>query len=158
MEKFRKYVAQRIFSSLESSLFFAKGRKAQEVKQWQDVLHKKLSLREKSEYSFAIRMKALSFLNNMLNGKVKLRIVKNVTSRFGALRLYRGFALFLIWRYIFSVNNVEKKNVKKVLEYASRHQENFDINDCAKELKIPRFHVFLILTMLIANEVIEVSI
>jgi hypothetical protein len=63
----------------------------------------------------------------------------------------------MLWTYIFAVNNVKKKNVKNVLHYISEHHGDFDINDCAKLLAIPRFHVFLIFCMLMANNVIEVE-
>jgi Zn-dependent protease with chaperone function len=159
VEKLNRYMAQKIFSLLESkysSLFFVKDRKAYKAKHWPEVLHERLELKDKSEYSPALRLKAITFLDNILTGKVKLKIVKDVASTLSSLRLYRGFVLFMIWTYVFSINKVKKKNVKKVLEYVSEHQESFDINDCSKQLTIPKFHVFLILSMLIANRVIEV--
>jgi len=158
LEKFVAYTMPK-FSLLEerySSLFFAKDRKAYRARQWQDVLREKLSLRDKSEYSPALRLKALSFLDRVLTDKIKVRIIKRVNFRLSSFRLFRGFVLYMIWTYVFAINKVKKKYVGKVLEYISRHGESFDVNDCAKELEIPRFHVFLILSMLMANRIIEV--
>jgi hypothetical protein len=160
LEKFGRYEAQRIFSTLEerySPLFFAKERKAYRASRWQDVLHEKFSLRDKAEYSPALRLSALSFLDRILTNRIEVRINKRVDFKLGSFRLYRGFVLYMLWTYIFAVNNVKRKNVKNVLHYISEHHGDFDINDCAKLLAIPRFHVFLIFCMLMANNVIEVE-
>jgi hypothetical protein len=108
-------------------------------------------------YGYSVKREALGFVDMLFSRPVRIKILKDFHVSWGLLLLCRGVKPYFTWQNVFAVNDVKRKSLRKVLDHITRHQESFNIDECSKKLAIPRFHVFLILCMLMANKVIEVE-
>jgi len=136
---------------------FMKAEKPLKYTKWHDVLRIRFTFRDESHYGLALRIQALKFIDRLLHDSVKIKIIKKInTLKLIHLRLYNGYESFMLWNYLFAVNNIKKEDVKKTLQYLSQH-EVLNLNECSKVLHTSPFQIFLILSMLLGTRFIKVE-